>query len=309
MRSSCSATSTPRARWRRDHGRPGAGASGARARRGDAARTVRRGGRHGVLQLAVATMTRAVKAVTTYRGRDPRDFTLVRVRRQRAADGVEIARRLGMSRVLVPPAPGVFSALGLLFSDTEHELVRTLMLRGDDDHPGAARSAPSASSRPRRGRTSTRRRRPVAVTRYADLRYAGQAYELPVPVAAGETDVADARGRLRGRARAHVRPRPVDDPVDVVSVRALARRGADGGAASTHGRDPAHAARRTARAWPTSARRPVSSRPPCRPRGLLADAPPGAAARRRVRLHVRRPAGLGRTSTTTATSEVERGRD
>ena len=34
--------------------------------------------------------------------------------------------------MLVPPAPGVFSALGLLFSDTEHEVVRTLMLRGDE---------------------------------------------------------------------------------------------------------------------------------------------------------------------------------
>ena len=82
--------------------------------------------------LAVATMTRAVKAVTTFRGRDPRDFTLCAFGGNGPLTGVEIARALQMRHVLIPPAPGVFSALGLLFSDTEHEVVRTLMLRGAD---------------------------------------------------------------------------------------------------------------------------------------------------------------------------------
>ena len=86
---------------------------------------------YGVFTLAVATMTRAVKAVTTYRGRDPRDFVLCWLRRQRPGRGVEIARALEIRAVLVPPAPGVFSAVGLLFSDVEHEFVRTLLLRGD----------------------------------------------------------------------------------------------------------------------------------------------------------------------------------
>src|SRR3954452_5424269 len=86
---------------------------------------------YGILMLAVATMTRAVKAVTTYRGRDPRDFTLCAFGGNGPLTGVEIARSLAMGSVLIPPSPGVFSALGLLFSDTEHEVVRTLMLRGE----------------------------------------------------------------------------------------------------------------------------------------------------------------------------------
>ena len=109
---------------------------------------------YGVLLLAVATMTRAVKAVTTYRGRDPRDFTLCAFGGNGPLTGVEVARALGIRQVLVPPAPGVFSALGLLFSDTEHEVVRTLMLRGAESPANGSRRR-SLKSRPRRRRTST----------------------------------------------------------------------------------------------------------------------------------------------------------
>ena len=69
-------------------------------------------------------MTRAVKAVTTYRGRDPRDFILFAFGGGGPVMAAEIARTFQIKRVLVPVAPGVFSALGLLFSDTEHEFIR-----------------------------------------------------------------------------------------------------------------------------------------------------------------------------------------
>ncbi|HEV3007924.1 MAG TPA: hydantoinase/oxoprolinase family protein, partial [Burkholderiales bacterium] len=72
---------------------------------------------HGVYAIAVATMTRAVKAVSTYRGRDPRDFALVAFGGNGPVVAVAIARELEMRRVLIPPAPGVFSAAGLLFSN------------------------------------------------------------------------------------------------------------------------------------------------------------------------------------------------
>ena len=87
---------------------------------------------YGVFQLAVATMTRAVKAVSTYRGRDPRDFVLCGFGGNGPVVAVAIARALQMRRVLVPPAPGVFSAVGLLLSEIEHEFVRTLPARGEN---------------------------------------------------------------------------------------------------------------------------------------------------------------------------------
>ena len=178
---------------------------------------------HGILMLAVATMTRAVKAVTTYRGRDPRDFTLCAFGGNGPITGVEIARALRIRQVLIPPAPGVFSALGLLFSDTEHEIVRTLMLRGDDVQADTLENAfdeleQEATTNLAAGDDAT-----ATVIRWADVRYTGQAYELPVRVAAGDVDVerlADDFVSEHVRTYGHG---SAADPIDVVSVRVLAR--------------------------------------------------------------------------------------
>jgi N-methylhydantoinase A len=175
---------------------------------------------HGVLQLAVATMTRAVKAVTTYRGRDPRDFTLCAFGGNGPLTGVEVARALGISKVIVPPAPGVFSALGLLFSDTEHEVVRTVMLRGeeiDGERLDAVFAALEEEASAHLGGAG------LTIDRYADVRFSGQAYELTVPVPAGRVDVP---GLVRDFVAEHVRTYghgTAEDPVDVVSIRAIAR--------------------------------------------------------------------------------------
>ncbi len=178
---------------------------------------------HGILLLAVATMTRAVKAVTTYRGRDPRDFTLCAFGGNGPLTAVEVARALGIRRVLVPPAPGVFSALGLLFSDTEHEAVRTLMLRGDAITPERLETTFEELEREATARLDGDGASAVTMTRYADVRFAGQAYELPVAVPPGRIDVARLAADF---AAEHVRTYghgSADDPVDVVSIRALAR--------------------------------------------------------------------------------------
>ncbi|WP_419950061.1 hydantoinase/oxoprolinase family protein [Candidatus Palauibacter sp.] len=180
---------------------------------------------HGVLALACATMTRAVKAVTTYRGRDPRDFVLAAFGGNGPVLGVEIARALRIRRVLVPPVPGVFSALGLLYSDAEQEFSQTVMIRADVAEPktvadafasleAEARAAMVADGFPAEA---------VAVERLADLRYAGQAYELTVPVAPGTPDlVAMARAFDREHERTYGHPSE-GDPVDLVNVKVLAR--------------------------------------------------------------------------------------
>ena len=80
----------------------------------------------GIYTIAAATMTRAVKAVTTYRGRDPRDFVLIGFGGNGPMVAAAIARALSIRKVLIPPAPGVFSALGLLMSEIEHEFSSSL---------------------------------------------------------------------------------------------------------------------------------------------------------------------------------------
>src|SRR5262249_48595305 len=80
---------------------------------------------HGVYLLGCAGMARAVRAVTIERGRDPRDFTLVAFGGNGPLFAAEMARSLEIVTILVPPAPGVFSAVGLLEAEVEHHLVRT----------------------------------------------------------------------------------------------------------------------------------------------------------------------------------------
>jgi N-methylhydantoinase A len=180
---------------------------------------------YGILQLAVATMTRAVKAVTTYRGRDPREFTLCCFGGNGPLTGVEIARALQIRQVLVPPAPGVFSALGLLFSDVEQEFVRTLLLRPDELDAGpieqayARLEAEALAALAAQGHPAAR----ISSSRLADVRYAGQAYELTVTVPAGAVDVDRlVRDFVSEHLRTYGHGSPLD-PVEVVAVRVLAR--------------------------------------------------------------------------------------
>jgi N-methylhydantoinase A len=180
---------------------------------------------HGVLMVAVATMTRAVKAVSTYRGRDPRDFALCAFGGNGPVVAVEIARALSMRHVLVPPAPGVFSAVGLLFSQTEQEFVRTLLFRAGEIEARAVEAAYDSLAEEAWASIAEEGIAPEVVTlaRLADLRYAGQAYELTVRVADGPIDVArltadfvDEHERTYGHGS-------MDDPVDLVSIRIVAR--------------------------------------------------------------------------------------
>ncbi len=180
---------------------------------------------HGVLALACATMTRAVKAVTTYRGRDPRDFVLAAFGGNGPVLGVEIARALQIRRVLVPPVPGVFSAMGLLYSDAEQEFVQTVMIRAEGADPDTVAAAfDSLEAEAREAMVADGfSAEAVTVERLADLRYAGQAYELTVPVAPGAPDLrAMARAFDREHERTYGHPSE-GDPVDLVNVKVLAR--------------------------------------------------------------------------------------
>lgn len=178
---------------------------------------------HGVRAVAVATMTRAVKAVTTYRGRDPRDFALCGFGGNGPLTATAIARALSIPTVLIPPAPGVFSALGLLFSDTGRDAVRTVMQRADDVDPAALeRILDELESEATLG-LGEEADAGLTVLRTADLRFAGQAFELTVPVPRGRVELA---ALVTAFVAEHVRTYghgSAGDPVELVAVRAQAR--------------------------------------------------------------------------------------
>jgi N-methylhydantoinase A len=81
----------------------------------------------GVVRLADVKMALAVRSITTERGLDPRDYTLVAYGGGGPLHAVAIARELGIPRVIIPPSPSTFSAWGMLATDLRHDLVRTVL--------------------------------------------------------------------------------------------------------------------------------------------------------------------------------------
>ncbi|MCW1843633.1 hydantoinase/oxoprolinase family protein [Prosthecomicrobium hirschii] len=177
----------------------------------------------GVLTLAVTTMTRAVKAVSTYRGRDPRQATLVAFGGNGPVVATEVARALGIRRVIVPRAAGVFSALGLLRSDVEQEFVRPSGRRpGEMDAAGLADLfATLAADAERQLRAEGYDLAGAVIRRFADLRYVGQAYELTVP--AESLDLADLAELFHQEHERTYGHRSMKDQVHLVNARLMVR--------------------------------------------------------------------------------------
>jgi N-methylhydantoinase A len=138
----------------------------------------------GVFQVACGTMVRAVKAVSTYRGRDPRDFALFAFGGNGPVVATAIAELLEMTHVIVPPNPGVYSAYGLLLSGIEHEVTRGHLARLAETTP--------ADLGARFRELEEELAQLMADEGYgvgafdaewrADTRYAGEAHEVTVPV-------------------------------------------------------------------------------------------------------------------------------
>ena len=106
-------------------------------------------------------MIRAIKAVSTERGRDPREFALFAFGGNGPLFAAGMARALGISRVVVPPSAGLFSSFGLLYADVEHHYARTFrrLLRQADLAEIEARlgRAGATGDGPARGRGLHRR--------------------------------------------------------------------------------------------------------------------------------------------------------
>ena len=179
---------------------------------------------YGVYAVANTTMIRAIKSVTTYRGRDPRDFVLMAFGGSGPIHAAEIARSLGIKKVIIPNAPGVFSAIGLLEAAPEYGFSKTMIAdpastdSGDLEIAYSDLEAGSYEILRTEGLSddSTGEWR-----RLADLRYRGQAHELTV--SADAQDGTDLTSELVERFHLeHERTygrRASDEPVDLVTIR------------------------------------------------------------------------------------------
>ncbi|MEI8152558.1 MAG: hydantoinase/oxoprolinase family protein [Hyphomicrobiales bacterium] len=139
---------------------------------------------HGIRAVANANMARAVRAVTVERGRDPRDLTLMAFGGNGGVHAFDLARQLGIPRVVVPPLSGVFCSVGMLASDVEHIALATVVCRLDRlDAVELARlrQGVAVDVDAHRAGDGDRPDRRVVVFE-ADLGHEGQASELTVPL-------------------------------------------------------------------------------------------------------------------------------
>ena len=145
----------------------------------------------GIIRVINASMTAAIRKLTVERGYDPRLFTLVPFGGAGPLHGAELARELGIRDLVIPIAPGVASAEGLVFSNLRTDRIQTHVELLDrletaqfekileDLTDGAIRdlAASADGSEP-------------VISRRAGLRYSGQGYDIPIDLPAGSVDLA-----------------------------------------------------------------------------------------------------------------------
>jgi N-methylhydantoinase A len=176
----------------------------------------------GIVRIIDVKMQEAIKAISTMRGHDLREFYLLAFGGAGPLHAARLARDLGMAGVIVPLYPGVFSALGLLMSDVKHDYIRSRLAPIDEIAPAnvdtifADLEAQARADLHRDGFAEG----DIRIERALDLRYAGQGYEITLACTADETAaLAELRKKFdteHARQFGHMAPR---EPVELVSYR------------------------------------------------------------------------------------------
>jgi N-methylhydantoinase A len=194
--------------------------------RGLAERAVRRVGERagldahraalGIVRVADAEMTRALRVISVERGLDPRELTMVAFGGAGGLHACALAEELRIGRVLVPRAAGVLSALGLAISDVRRDHVHPF-LAALDEADGSEVEAAFAELERRAGEQLAGDPRRT-VTRSADARYQGQSFELTVDA----DDLEGLAGRFHAEHERRYGYRMEDEPVELVNLRLVA---------------------------------------------------------------------------------------
>lgn len=182
---------------------------------------------YGAYQIAAANMMRAIKAVSTERGRDPRDYALFAFGGNGPVFAAAMAEALHMRRIVIPPSPGLFSSFGLLYADVEHHYARTfrsLLRTADVQALNAAWDALHTAARNQLAADGFQPQH-MRLRRSANMHYQGQTFELTVPVPAEPLDAAalhaleEAFGQEHERTYGH-RAGP-GEPVEIVTIQVV----------------------------------------------------------------------------------------
>ena len=187
---------------------------------------------HGVLGVVVANMVRAIRTLSIERGHDPRAFVLMPFGGAGPLHARDVASSLGLREVLVPAAPGIVCAQGLVVSELKESFVRSERTVLDDESVEGIRAhvahllEEAREWFAREGIDETR----LGLDLSLDMRYAGQNFELSVPLDAASAEarraVPDAAALAERFYRIHESSygyHSRQDPIEVINYRLIAR--------------------------------------------------------------------------------------
>lgn len=182
---------------------------------------------NGIIEIANANMVGALRLVSVQRGFDPREFVLVAFGGAGPMHANALAQELSISKILIPMSPGLTTALGLLVCDIKHDYVRAYIKRTDAMNFGQVNEAYRLMEDQAALVLSSEGLAQDAMhfTRYVDMRYVGQSYELKIPAPEGGLAPADVAGLTAAFFREHARAygyAATAEPTEVVNLRVTA---------------------------------------------------------------------------------------
>lgn len=189
----------------------------------------------GIVDIVNSNMADAIRMISIERGHDPREYALVAFGGAGPVHAGRIGEELGIKKVIIPPNPGVFSAMGLVCTDLKRDYVRslyTLMAKeGVDDKMRQVRDEITVEARDMLARSGIREE--SWEFRYSmDMRYGHQAYELTVPVENSEIEAGaldDIAERFHAQHFTTYDYNAPEEPIQLVNLRvsAIGKFGAD----------------------------------------------------------------------------------
>ncbi len=182
---------------------------------------------HAIIEVAVANMTEMVRLATVRRGHDPREFAILASGGAGPLHAAMVGMDVGVREVVIPPYPGIFSALGALLGQVRHDLSATLLHALEDLRPEAMGGAFEGLERKADGLLAAEPAgsEGASFLRFADLRFVGQLSELRVPLGGrGEPlpDAAEIERRFRAAYREEFGFDLADSRVELVNVHLVA---------------------------------------------------------------------------------------
>lgn len=181
----------------------------------------------GILHVLIANVVSSMRTITIERGYHPADFTLLAFGGMGPTLATALAAALGLRDVIVPPNPGNFSAYGMLLSDLLHDLSTTRLLPLTPDGLSSAREELLALEKTARERLLEQgaRAERIEIEWLLDMRYRGQAYELPVPIPrpSGRLSTGEIAGRFAKAHELRYGHRAESEEMEIVNLKVRAR--------------------------------------------------------------------------------------